>query len=260
MNLEKLYENRFGEFPLRNITWGIIAGQVLAYITLTFYPGLLGLMHLKGSSLISGEIWRLFTFLIIPIGSSPIWVVLSWYAMYIFGTALEQTWGAFRYFLYLLVGYAASLVAAFLFPDTAFSNGYVFGSLFLAFAYLNPDFTVYVFFIFPVKVKWLAYLTWFGIMLSFLTGSVTVRIQTLLLIANFLAFFGRDIMQRAQGRARRISSRQRERSISEKTYMKCVNCGATERNDKIFYTCRECNPFLQFCEDHINNHRHKVIH
>lgn len=260
MNLEAMYEDRFGAFPLKNITWGIIVGQVITYITLTFYPGLLGFMELQGSKVISGELWRLCTFLIVPIGSSPIWVVLQWYAMYLFGTALEQVWGAFRFFLYLFVGYVATLIGALIIPDSIFTNAYVFGSLFLAFAYLNPEFTVYVFFIVPVKVKWLAYLTWFGLVLSFLTGGASSRIQTMLLVANFLTFFGRDIMRYIRGKAQSMSSAEDESQPNGQTYMKCVRCGATERNDKIFYTCRDCKPFLQYCEDHISNHRHTVIH
>ena len=42
--------------------------------------------------------------------------------------------------------------------------------MFLAFAYLYPDFQLLLFFILPVKVKWLALLQWIGYFYVMLVG------------------------------------------------------------------------------------------
>lgn len=259
MNLEKLYEDRFGEFPFKNITWYAILSQVFMFVVVSLYPWVLHQTNLSGALVLSGQWWRLLTFLVLPIDLSPVFAVLSWYMLYIFGTALEQTWGAFRYFLFLLIAYVATIIGAFLFPLLTFSSGYIFASLFLAFAYLNPNFTVLLFFIIPIKVKWLAYLSWFFIAVALVTGDTVTRVQTVLMLANFFIFFGKDILLHTKSRAKYgvyVASHVTE---SGQTFMKCAQCGATEKNDKIFYTCRECKPERQFCEDHIKTHTHKVI-
>src|ERR1039458_1082074 len=72
----------------------------------------------------------------------------------------EDYWGVFRFNFFLFIGWALTVGAAFLTPAEPATNLFVAGSVFLAFAYLNPDFELVLFFILPVKVKWLALLTW----------------------------------------------------------------------------------------------------
>ena len=52
------------------------------------------------------------------------------------------------------------MAVAFLTPDHTPSNAFLFGSVFLAFAFLFPDFTIYLFFLIPVKIKVLAFIAW----------------------------------------------------------------------------------------------------
>ncbi len=78
-----------------------------------------------------------------------------WYLFYLMGTALERSWGTFRYNVFLLIGYVDTVGVAFIVPDVPANNAFLQGSVFLAFAYLFPDFVMYIFFILPVKIKWL---------------------------------------------------------------------------------------------------------
>lgn len=255
MNLEREYEKRFGQFPLTNITTYLIGGQVLVYILSFLYPGIVDAMRLQSSFVFTGQWWRLFTFLFIPFAQEPIWIALAWYFMYMIGTALEATWGSFRYALYLTIGIVATVLSALLFPVDSFGNGYIFTSLFLAFAYLNPDFRLLIFFIIPVKIKWIALLSWIGLGLALVGGDIQTRIQTFLAIGNFIVFFGQEIFLRVSDRARHGVT-----SVSlsgEKTYMKCAVCKRTEKDKLIFYYCHACNPHTCYCEDHINDHKHK---
>ena len=36
------------------------------------------------------------------------------------------------------------------------TNGFLYGTVFLAFARLFPDFTLYILFVLPIKIRWLA--------------------------------------------------------------------------------------------------------
>ena len=120
------------------------------------------------------------------------------------GNSLEGHWGAFRYNIFLLVGYVVTVAVSFLFPFQAATNIFIAGSVFLAFAYLYPDFQLYIFFILPVKIKWLALLTWIGYAYQILTGSWSTRLLVIASITNYLLFFGRDIYLTAKTGNRRM--------------------------------------------------------
>src|ERR1019366_5654398 len=109
------------------------------------------------------------------------------------GSAVDGYWGAFRYNLFLFLGYALTVGVAFLTPASAVTNLFLGASVFLAFAYLHPDFEFVLFFILPVKVKWLALLAWVGYGVSFFLGAWPVRLQIASSVGNFLLFFAGDI-------------------------------------------------------------------
>ena len=98
----------------------------------------------------------MLTFVGEPPTTNLLFAFFFWYLFYLMGTVLESTWGAFRYNVYLLVGWAATVAVAFLQPNAPASISFLQASVFLAFAYLYPDFQILLFFILPVKVKWLA--------------------------------------------------------------------------------------------------------
>lgn len=256
MNIEKMYEDRFGQFPLSNITFYLIVGNVITYCLVLLYPHVAGSLSLQGSRILGGEWWRLITMLFVPFNDSPVWVVFGWYLAYIFGSALEHVWGAFRYALYIFISYLCTLILAFLFPKEIFTNAYIYASAFLAFAYLAPNYVLYLFFIIPVKIKWFALLAWIGMLGAFLSGDWHVKLQNILAVFNFLLFFGNDIYLRVTGVMRRGPGRIGSTMQSQKTYMRCVVCKKTEHDQKIFYYCHDCAPERCYCEDHIRDHTH----
>ena len=74
------------------------------------------------------------------------------------------------------------------------SNGFLYGTVFLAFARFFPDFTIYImFFVLPVKIRWLALLQWIGYAYGFLFGDWMTKAMIVASVANYLLFFGRDI-------------------------------------------------------------------
>jgi hypothetical protein len=85
------------------------------------------------------------------------------------------------------------------------ATAFLYGSVFLAFAFLNPDFELYLMFILPVKIKWLALLTWLGYGATVLVGSWTDRLLVLASVVNFLLFFAREILDKFKTGRRRMA-------------------------------------------------------
>ena len=132
------------------------------------------------------------------------------------------------------------------------------GSVFLAFAYLFPDFELLLFFILPVKIKWLALITWIGYFLGFAFGSWHTRLIILASIANFLLFFGRDIMLRMRAGRRRMAYQVQKITREDEPFHQCSICGITDvtHPEAEFRYCTECRPTRCFCSDHLDGHEH----
>ncbi len=259
MNLEVEYEKRFGAFPISNITYYLIGLQVIGYLFFLANPNNLNAMILRGDAVFAGDWWRVFTFMAKPLLLSPIWVVLEWYFMYLIGQALENEWGSYNYVAYLIIVYVATIIGAILFPQTAFYNGFLFSSLFLAFAYLNPNFTLLLFFIIPIKIKWIAYLMWISLARTLVTGDLALKSMVILSVTNFIIFFGQSIYLEVLDRVRHGAFVLKHTGEQMKTYMRCSVCHKTEKDRKIFYYCHTCIPEVCYCEDHIKSHTHRVV-
>ncbi len=264
--LDKL-ERALGRFALTNVTLYIIIGQV--FVTLAVLLGRLdlGQFVLVPVLVTHGEPWRLVTFIFFP---PPVnfnsmlslaFLPFAWWIFFLMGNALEHEWGAFRYNLFLLAGFALTIGAAWLSPLSPVTNAFIAGSVFLAFAWLNPDFELALFFILPVKIKWLALLTWVLYAVSFVTGGWSTRWQILASVGNFLLFFGREIIdsvryrrRQMEGRARRITAE----AAGPEARHRCHLCGKTDVTDPAldFRYCSKCAGDQCYCPEHIYKHEH----
>ena len=198
MKLLDQLQRRFGRFALPHVTEGLIACQVLAYLLDKTQPTVLGNIALLPERVLHGEVWRLVTFLGEPPTTNLVFAFFFWYLFFLMGTALESTWGALRYNVYLLVGWAATVAASFLQPQAPAAPGFLQGSVFLAFAYLYPEFQLLLFFILPVKVKWLAILAWIGYFCVAVFGTLATQLLVTASVLNFFLFFWHDIALRVR--------------------------------------------------------------
>ena len=224
-----------------------------------------------------GQIWRLVTFIFVPEGSNLLFVAISLYFYYFIGNALEREWGSARFTVFygigVLVNIAVGLVLSFLYglnyPWPVVSMYYINMSLFFAFAALYPDLQVLLFFIIPVKVKWLAWIdaaffAWSILSSLFHLNWVGV-VLPVVAILNFLLFFSSDAA-RIFGRVRHRTSRQtinfkkatKEAKKDKGHLHKCAVCGITDADDPNmeFRYCSKCSGYYCYCMDHINNHVH----
>lgn len=267
MSLLDRLERLFGRFAVANVTLYVVIAQVL--VLLGWLLGRLDLNYfvLVPEWVVQGEWWRVFSFLVMPPPISrpdPLRLVFVAFALYIFyfmGNALEGYWGTFRYNVFLLVGVLLTIGAAFLTPEMPATNAFLAGSVFLAFAYLHPDFELSLFFLLPVKIKWFALLTYALYTVSFVRGDWSVRFQILASIGNILLFFGRDIVLSMRQRRRQMAREAQRASRSEREPRHvCHVCGKTDitHPQLDFRYCSKCSGDQCYCPEHIQNHAHVV--
>ena len=176
------------------ITQGVLFA--LSYIWPTLARNILSLIILHRGALLSGQIWRIITFIFVPPSSSPIFIIFALYFYYLLGTRLEHQWGTPKFTLFYLIGMLAAVLSCLItgYADNSFLNL----SLFFAYAAMWPDEQVLLFMIIPVKMKYLAILDAVLFLWQFITGSFSVKITILLSLANVFLFVGGDLKRSIQ--------------------------------------------------------------
>lgn len=252
-------EKKFRRYAIPNLTIYLVAGQAIFFVVLMTQPQLLGQMVLIPNEVLAGEWWRLLAFLFIPPSLNPIFVFFDLYLLFLMGSALEEHWGTFRYNLYVLVGYVATVAATFAVPYATATNFFLVISIFLAFAWLYPEFQIYLFFVLPIRMKWLAVIACLYLGYQYLVGDMMSRMLILAAVANYLLFFGPAMLRKIRGKHREIQRRGDAAREAEQVFHRCVVCGKTEQShpEMEFRYCPQCEGAPCYCMDHIHDHQHK---
>ncbi len=134
----------------------------------------------------NGEYWRLFAF---PMITSPIWLLFfCLYSYFVFGT-LESSWGEGPLTVFTLFCYTAALGASFISGQPLSVWTHILQNMSLAFGTLFPEMEFLLFFILPVKAKWLALLAGGIFLFQFLIGSLWTKLFLLIVLSPYLIFF-----------------------------------------------------------------------
>lgn len=278
MNFLNKMERKFGRFAIHNLTKYIIGCYIIGYILMYLQPltgvNLMGYLYLSPYHILHFQIWRLVSWILIPPSSSNIFfVVIMLLFYYSLGSALERTWGAFRYNVYILGGMLFTVIGAFILyfiagPASiiyapAFSTYYINLSIFLAFALSYPDMQVLFMMIIPIKIKWLAWLDAAYILYDLIRGNWAIRVVIIASLLNFIIFF---LATRNFSRIspKEVHRRQQfQKAVHPKmtpgiTKHKCAVCGRTEKDgdDLEFRFCSKCNGNYEYCQDHLFTHQH----
>lgn len=255
-------DRRLRWLAVPHVTITLIFFQSVAWLLMQQRPELfLQLVLFRDAVIQHGEWWRLISFVFLPPTANALFLFFALYFFYLMGTALEAQWGTVRYNLYLLISYAATVAVTMLLPANGIgTNAYMMGSVFLAFAYLYPDFQILLFFILPIRVKWIALVTWLGFAWVILVGSWLARLLTLAAVLNFLLFFGVEVLRTARRGNRTMRQRAKALADAEVPFNTCTICGITERSNPQaeFRYCGQCKGTLCYCLQHIHNHAHRI--
>jgi membrane associated rhomboid family serine protease len=259
MNVLNKLERRFGRYAIRQLMVYIIGINGLVYFLSYTHPesNAISKLALDPYLIMKGEVWRLVTFIFIPPAASVLWIFFILYFYYIVGTGLEHEWGSFRFNIYYFTGMIATALAGFIVGQGTTAL-YLNLSLFLAFAYVYPNYQILLFFIVPVKVKYLAWLYWFFIAFTVLTAPLSAKAAAVVSLLNYLLFFGKDIIRTTAAYQRRRDFRSRSALPPKTTIHKCTICGMTENDDITmeFRYCSRCEGDHEYCMPHLKAHEH----
>ena len=287
--IEKL-ERKYGKYGIPNLTTYVIICYVLGYLLMRLNPAVLSLMSLDVSKILQGQIWRLVTWVIYPPNTSNFlfFVISILFFYYPIGTSLERTWGSFRYTLYIFSGLLFTIISAFLLHfitggfveiggmvysigGSIFSTYYISMSVFLAYALSYPDMQVLLWFIIPIKMKWMAIvygaIILYDVFTYFRNGLWFVAVPIIASLLNFIIFFlstrnlqhynPKEVKRRREFKKAVAGSRVNPQTCGV-TKHKCAICGRTELDhpELEFRFCSRCNGNYEYCQDHLFTHTH----
>ncbi len=278
MTLLEKAEKKLGRYAIPHIMRYFIIAKAAVYLIGLVVPQVYGLLYLTPELITEKhQFWRLISFLILPEYESfydILWMVIYIYFYYFISEMLESNWGAFRFNVFLLIGYLFAVIGCFLFK-TAASDYILLETIFLAFATLFPDIRFYVFFIIPVRSMWLGIIS--GIMIVLEIGLAlsahdwSYALYLLLCMGNYILFFAPRLFEliRSGNRKTQYQTKIREampyrspsggKVLGDTPFHRCCVCGITDLDDPsmTFRYCSSCAGNYEYCSNHLHNHEHK---
>lgn len=265
------YRNR--DTGVRNLMLFIVIGMILVYAVDSIDPSgtLYKMLRFNRTAILHGQVWRLFTYVFLS-AYNPFVLLLVSLLYYRIGSIIENRCGVLKFNLYYLSGIVIIDILAMI---TGWNPGIdtFHYSLLLVYATLCPEDQMLLFFIIPIRMKYLAVVYLGLIALSLLQGNFF----PLCAILNYLIFFGSDmknlfpsigIYHRASPKPKKTSplsgpspdwaNRYHSKDGKRPYRHKCTVCGRTdtEHPELEFRYCSRCNGYYCYCIEHINNHTH----
>ena len=257
------------DFGIPNLMKYVCIANVIFWLLGVVNPVLLSYLRFDPYLVLHGQVWRIVTFALYP-PSTGMLAFIAFYFYYWIGSTLEQYWGTPKFNVYFFSGLVLTLLYGFV---IYFITGlriqlnaeYVYLSMFFSFAAMFPDMQVLLFFIIPVKMKWLALLDAAFFILGVVTTAFPVNLLPIVAVLNFFVFCGGELLRSVPHRPsagtvnfRRASAKIRREQRDRLYTHKCAVCGRTDTDfpNLEFRYCSRCAGYHCFCEEHINNHIH----
>ena len=249
-----------------NLMKGIVIGSVIVYLLGYLGVRTIQLLSLFPEQVFHGEVWRIISFIfLMPVGNL-LFAAFAFYFYYLVGRALEHEWGSFVFTIYYGCNVILTVLISLLSGIPITSAASINLSLFLAFGYMFPDYTILLFMFIPVKMK---YLAWFyGIYTLYqaiVIPGIFGKLLALVGLITFVIFFYSDLYQQLQNRS--TIQKNKKRFQSAKTTSndhlrvirhQCEVCKRTELDDPNleFRYCSGCDGYHEYCLEHLANHIH----
>ncbi|MGN1105215.1 MAG: rhomboid family intramembrane serine protease [Huintestinicola sp.] len=191
----------FRNIAIENLMTYIAASMAIIFVGDLFTDGMLSMyLTFDRAAILEGQVWRLITFLMLPDTSSPIWIVFSIYFYYFIGKETENEWGSHNLTMYFLLGAVLLIISGFVTGYTGAS--YLYFSLFLVYAHLNPHHQFMMFMIIPIEARWMALIDVIFMLSGFFKAFILYPIAPNLALAHQLSvvvaflvygiYFGKD--------------------------------------------------------------------
>lgn len=256
-------------FGISNLMKYVCIANVVFWLLAVVNPVLYGYLSFDPYLVLHGQVWRIVTFALYP-PSTGMLAFIAFYFYYWIGSTLEQYWGTAKFNVYFFSGILLTLLYGIL---IYFITGiriqlnaeYIYLSMFFSFAAMFPDMQVLLFFIIPIKMKWLALVDAAFFILEIVRMPFPVNLLPAVAVLNFFVFCGGELLRLLPRRAsagtvnfRRESARIRRQQKDKLYTHKCAVCGRTDAEypELEFRYCSRCAGYHCFCQDHINSHIH----
>ncbi len=281
-NLRRNFERfcyRHHNKGIPNLMLYIVLATAGVYVLTMIDPSgmLYSLLRFDRTAILQGQVWRLLTYIILPEGGNILVTAISLFFYYYIGKTMEQSWGTFRFNLFYFSGVLIMDIAALLLGVNA-SIGSLNLSLLLSFATMFPENRVLLFYIIPIKMKYLAWFYFAVLIYNCFVFPIIYALFMFSALLNYFLFFGSDILRvlpdflrpkyggkpfgnfaRNQKPNPNWAKQHQTKAKAQPTYRhKCTVCGKTDVShpDMDFRYCSRCNGYYCYCMDHINDHAH----
>ena len=295
MNWIDKMEKKWGRYAIVNLSRYLVFAQIIGLVMAMAVPQVLSYMTFSGYDILHGQIWRLISWIFIPTASLDIFGLLFLFCVFMWGSQLESLIGTFRLNLFVwggvLWGDIAGMIAYVLlrlkFSVNVSPNltpYYILMSMLLAIAICLPDAEVRLYFVLPIKMKWMlvfelvyvgyavvmCYVNGFqaygsngagGQLLAFIVGTLQ-SLPILVPVLHMFWFFHAIKMRLSRKQRKRQKQFQSQMSAprpgSGISMHKCAICGRTEiTNPELeFRYCSKCVGNREYCQDHLFTHQH----
>lgn len=287
MNLMEKLERKWGRYAIPQLHKYLVFAYFLGYLANMISPIMMSYMQFDMALILRGQVWRLVTW-IFSCSSTSLMTLLFLFCLLSMGRSLEYVLGTFRMNVLLIGGMVLNLVVGillYLIPllffgfgiPTRLSNYYTLISMYMALAICMPDAEVHLYFLIPIKMKWMlvVYLISMGMELwtyySYGGGGIGGILITLIYgtqvicaLINMFVFYqlNRNRLSRSQRKRQkefRAKMATEPRPGANITRHKCVICGRTEKDDPnlTFRYCSKCTGNKEYCQEHLFTHTHQ---
>ncbi|MGD9419783.1 MAG: hypothetical protein Q7R22_012660 [Verrucomicrobiota bacterium JB025] len=255
--LDKL-ERRMGGISFPGFLRYYALMHALVYVLQLVRPDIGLLLEFDRAAILGGEVWRVVTFLFASSGFQGMGLLgaVFFYFMvriaFMMSDALEEEWGAFSTSLFFYAGVIGLIAGNFLLNGPMMGSGFLlYGAAFFAFATLFPDVEFLMFFILPVKVKYLAWIQAFFLLVGIL-ASPLMLVFFALAYANYVCWAGipliRGRAKLAESAYKRKQFRKAQEPVGE-SFHKCAECGRTDVSDPEL-EFRVGKDGKEYCDEH----------
>ena len=257
------------DFGVRDLMKYVAIANAAFWILGAVNPVLASYLTFDPALVLRGQIWRVITFALCP-PSTGLLAFVAIYFYYWIGSTLERQWGTPQFNIYFFTGLILTLLYGFLVyfifgTRLVLDAQYVYLSMFFSFAVLFPNMQVLLFFLLPIRIKWLALVDAAYFVMELVRLPFPAKFLPLVAVLNFFLFCGGDLLRALPRRPapntvnfRRESQRIRKEQSQQLYTHKCAVCGRTDKSNPEleFRYCSRCAGYHCFCQDHINSHIH----
>ncbi|SER70942.1 hypothetical protein [Lachnobacterium bovis] len=290
MNWFDKISQKIEKIAISNITAYLVGICIIS--SLFFKGSMIGFLNFNITLILKGEVWRIFTWLLMPSGSDFL-TLLFLVFLIPFGRGVENIIGKARMNTFYLCGFVTSVLCGFIqyfityavtggaqiSPNLALYN--ILTSTLVLMGMFMPDTVVQLYFVIPIKMK---YMIVFYIFISFIQMYEYYKIGNIgvllfqgtpifyALLNVFIVFFAIKRKNRPRktygafyGQSDFSQKRKEGFSVVKNTKEqtprhKCAVCGKTDIDspDMVFRYCSRCNGNYEYCMDHLYTHQHIV--